>query len=63
MLIDVWKEPCELAEDWKNLNTEELTKIAKEIKDMRNELCFFCGKYKDAHLGVCDGCRWNGVEE
>lgn len=28
------------------------------INDLRNELCLKCGKYKDAHLGACDGCRW-----
>lgn len=28
-----------------------------DIKDMRNELCLLCGKYKQAHNGACDGCR------
>lgn len=23
-----------------------------------NELCIYCGQYKQRHLGVCDGCRW-----
>ena len=23
-----------------------------------NELCQYCGKYKQAHEGACDGCRW-----
>ena len=25
---------------------------------MRNELCYLCGKYREAHNGACDGCRW-----
>ena len=29
-----------------------------DIADLRNELCLKCGKYKTAHLGSCDGCRW-----
>lgn len=30
----------------------------REINAMRNELCQRCGKYKAAHEGACDGCRW-----
>lgn len=33
-----------------------------DINDLRNELCLKCGKYKDAHLGACDGCRWRKKE-
>ena len=29
-----------------------------DIHAMRNELCQYCGKYKQAHKGACDGCRW-----
>ena len=29
-----------------------------ELRDMKNELCQYCGKYKQAHEGACDGCRW-----
>ena len=35
---------------------------SKELKDLRNELCYKCGDYKTAHLGSCNGCRWNGGE-
>jgi hypothetical protein len=28
------------------------------IADLRNELCLKCGKYKTAHEGSCEGCRW-----
>lgn len=34
-----------------------------DINDLRNELCLKCGKYKDAHLGECDGCKWRKKEE
>lgn len=30
----------------------------REINAMRNELCQRCGRYKAAHKGACDGCRW-----
>ena len=29
-----------------------------ELHAMNNELCQYCGKYKHAHEGTCDGCRW-----
>ena len=29
-----------------------------DVRDMRNELCLRCGKYKEAYIGVCDGCRF-----
>lgn len=29
-----------------------------DIHAMRNELCQYCGKYKYAHEGACDRCRW-----
>lgn len=31
-----------------------------EVKDIVNEMCLHCKKYKTAHLGDCDGCP--GVE-
>lgn len=29
-----------------------------ELHATKNELCQYCGKYKQAHEGACDGCRW-----
>lgn len=29
-----------------------------ELHAMKNELCQYCGKYKQAHKGACDRCRW-----
>lgn len=33
-------------------------KLGADRKDLINELCQYCGKYKQAHEGTCDGCRW-----
>ena len=32
-----------------------------ELHAIKNELCQYCGKYKQAHEGACDGCRWRGM--
>lgn len=29
-----------------------------ELHTIKNELCQYCGKYKQAHEGACDGCKW-----
>lgn len=36
----------------------ENAKLAADRKELINELCQYCGKYKQAHEGACDGCRW-----
>ena len=36
-------------------------KLAADRKALINELCQYCGKYKQAHEGACDGCRWRGM--
>ena len=33
-------------------------KLAADRKALINELCHYRGKYKHAHEGACDGCRW-----
>ena len=33
-------------------------KLGADRKDLINELCQYCGKYKQAHEGACDGCKW-----
>ena len=30
----------------------------RHIEALINELCQYCGKYKQAHEGACDGCKW-----
>ena len=37
--------------------------LRKTLKDCVNELCLYCGRYKERHLGACDGCRWKKVQE
>ena len=37
---------------------KERDELKKELAAMRNELCFKCGNYREAHNGACDGCRW-----
>lgn len=37
---------------------EEIEKLAADRKTLINELCQYCGKYKHAHEGACDGCKW-----
>ena len=35
--------------------------LAADRKALINELCQYCGKYKQAHEGACDGCRWREI--
>lgn len=37
---------------------KERDELRTDLRDCRNELCYQCGKYKTAHVGACDGCRW-----
>lgn len=37
---------------------EQMEKLAADRKALINELCQYCGKYKQAHKGACDRCRW-----
>ena len=32
--------------------------MAADRKALKSELCQYCGKYKYAHEGACDGCKW-----
>lgn len=43
----------------------EIEKLRKQLEQTQaeldaavNELCFKCGKYREAHNGACDWCRW-----
>nr|DAM16890.1 MAG TPA: hypothetical protein [Caudoviricetes sp.] len=38
--------------------TDKVLRLKEELHAMKNELCQYCGKYKHAHEGACDGCRW-----
>ena len=37
---------------------KELHEAKSELAAMRNELCYKCGNYEQAHNGWCDHCRW-----
>ena len=39
---------------------KERDELKKELAAMRNELCCKCGKYREAHNGACEWCRWKG---
>ena len=43
----------------------EIEKLRKQLEQtqaergaMRNELCYMCVNYREAHNGACNGCRW-----
>lgn len=45
--------------EWQTENQQRIIRgLEAENADIRNELCLKCGKYKTAHLGSCDGCKW-----
>ena len=37
---------------------KERDELKKELAAMRNELCYKCGNYEQAHNGWCGHCRW-----
>lgn len=39
----------------------ENKKLAADRKALINELCQYCGKYKQAHEGACDKCKWREI--
>ena len=38
--------------------TDKVLRLKEELHTIKNELCQHCGKYKQAHEGACDGCKW-----
>lgn len=53
------KEGHQVGYEMAKAKFERPTDLLRELKDCRNELCYRCGQYANAHLGACDGCRWN----
>ena len=41
---------------------KERDEARKQLHEAKNELCFKCGNYRDAHNGACDGCRWKEAQ-
>ena len=37
---------------------KERDELKKQLHEAKNELCYLCGKYREAHNGACDGCMW-----
>ena len=37
---------------------DKIKRLQVELKCSRNELCLACGKFKEAHHGACDDCRY-----
>ena len=37
---------------------KQLHEAKSELAAMRNELCYKCGNYEQAHNGWCEHCRW-----
>ena len=53
---------CEAADLIESLQTQ-LSASQQRERDARNELCLSCGKYREAHKGACDGCRWKEMPQ
>lgn len=34
------------------------TELYCKLKECKEELCYHCGGYRNAHMGYCDDCKW-----
>ena len=53
-----------ILEDIKKRDVDMMIRIEglkADLHDCVNELCLRCGRYRQEHLGACDGCRWKKV--
>lgn len=41
--------------------TNKVLRLKEELHTIKNELCQYCGKYKQAHVGTCDWCKWRDM--
>lgn len=53
-----WGCFMKLTSDMAASKTDKDLRLKDELHAMKNELCQHCGKYKQAHEGACDGCKW-----
>ena len=37
---------------------KQIQELRAALHDCRNDYCEVCGRYREAHLGACDSCRW-----
>ena len=42
---------------------ERIEELHAENKALRNELCQKCGRYREAHNGACNSCKWRRESE
>lgn len=50
---------CTQKQVWERLKQYEDTGLMPNgVRDMKNDLCGYCGAYIYEHNGACDGCRW-----
>jgi hypothetical protein len=53
-----WEEINDTQAEQLGVAYDRTAELLAENKTLRGELCLHCGKYKEAHLGRCKGCRW-----
>ena len=53
---------CTKACDRQMVEILELREQSAQLSNARNELCQRCGRYREAHKGACDGCRWKELQ-
>ena len=41
---------------------DAIEQLVNDRNAARNELCGYCGRYKEAHTDACDGCKWRASE-
>ena len=41
---------------------DAIEQLVTDRNAARNELCGYCGQYKEAHIDACDGCKWRANE-
>ena len=50
------------ARDIAKYAADAIEQLVADRNAARNELCGYCGQYKEAHTGACDGCKWREIE-
>ena len=50
------------ARDIAKYASDAIEQLVTDRNAARNELCGYCGQYKEAHIGACDGCKWRASE-
>ena len=36
----------------------KVARLQQQLRECRNELCYQCGRYKEAHNGACSSCKY-----